>query len=128
MTVLGYLKVSTDLARDAIADLDRHTIERPQAREAQRVLAAKVTELVHGPEEARRAALASQALFGQGELRDLDERTLDAAMAETPTGQVLLADRPTIVDLLVVSGLVNSKGAAHGPRRWCIGEQRQSRR
>ena len=110
--VLGYLKVFTDLSRDRIAELDRHTVERPHAREAQRVLAAEVTALVHGPAEAQRAARASQALFGQGELRDLDERTLDAAMAEAPAGQVFLADRPTIVDLLVVSGLVNSKGAA----------------
>jgi len=110
--VTGYLKVFTDLSRDAIADLDRRTVERPHAREAQRVLAAEVTALVHGPAEVRRAAMASQALFGRGELRDLDERTLDAVMAEAPTGRVRLADRPTIVDLLVVSGLVDSRGAA----------------
>jgi tyrosyl-tRNA synthetase len=110
--VISYLQVFTDLARDGIAELGRHIVERPHGREAQRVLAAEVTALVHGPEEARRAALASQALFGQGELRELDQRTLDAAMAEAPTGQVLLANRPTIVDLLVVSGLASSKGAA----------------
>ncbi len=108
----GYLKVFTELSRDDIADLERQTVERPHARAAQRVLAAKVTALVHGSEEAGRAAAASQALFGQGELRELDERTLDAAMAEAPTGQVLLADQPTIVDLLVASGLADSKGAA----------------
>ena len=51
----GSLKVFTDLSRDAIADLDRHRIERPHARQTQRVLAAEVTALVHGPEEARRA-------------------------------------------------------------------------
>jgi tyrosyl-tRNA synthetase len=110
--VIGYLKVFTDLSRDVIADLDHHTSEHPHVRKAQRVLAAEVTALVHGPDEARRAAAASQALFGQGELRDLDERTLQAVMAEAPTGQVLLADRPTIVDLLVISGLADSKGAA----------------
>ncbi|MGH3835221.1 MAG: tyrosine--tRNA ligase [Pseudonocardiaceae bacterium] len=109
---VGYLKVFTELSRDDIADLDRQTVERPHARAAQRVLAAEVTALVHGSEEARRAAAASLALFGQGELRELDERTLDAAMAEAPTGQVLLADQPTIVDLLVASGLADSKGAA----------------
>lgn len=110
--VIGYLKVFTDLSRDVIADLDHHTSEHPHARRAQRVLATEVTALVHGPAEARRAAVASQALFGQGELRDLDARTLEAVMAEAPTGQVLLADRPTIVDLLVISGLADSKGAA----------------
>jgi tyrosyl-tRNA synthetase len=110
--VINYLKVFTDLSREEITDLDRQTTDRPQVRKAHRVLAEQVTALVHGPAEARRAALASQALFGQGELRELDQRTLDAAMAEAPTGVVLLADRPTIVDLLVASGLTNSKGAA----------------
>jgi tyrosyl-tRNA synthetase len=107
-----YLRVFTDLSREEIAALDIETAQRPHARAAQRVLATEVTALVHGPAEARRVASASQALFGQGELRDLDERTLDAAMAQAPTGQVQLADRPTIVDLLVVSGLADSKGAA----------------
>jgi tyrosyl-tRNA synthetase len=110
--VIGYLKVFTDLSRDEITDLARQTVKRPQAREAHRVLAEEVTAKVHGPEEARRAVSASRALFGQGELHDLDQRTLDAAMAEAPTGQVRLADRPTIVDLLVVSGLADSRGAA----------------
>ena len=110
--VIGYLKVFTELSRDDITDLDRQTAEHPHARQAQRVLAAEVTAMVHGAEEARRTVVASEALFGRGELRDLDRRTLDAAMAEAPTGEALLADRPTIVDLLVASGLASSKGAA----------------
>ena len=68
--------------------------------------------MVHGDAEAARVAAASEALFGHGDLREVDERTLAAAMAEAPTGHVHLADRPTIVDLLVVSGLASSKGAA----------------
>lgn len=107
-----YLRVFTDLPREDIVELDRHTVERPGQRAAQRALAAQVTALVHGHEEACRTEAASQALFGQGQLRALDKRTLDTAMAEAPTGQVLLADRPTIVDLLVASGLATSKGAA----------------
>jgi tyrosyl-tRNA synthetase len=110
--VISYLKVFTELPEADIAELERQTVERPHVRDAQRVLAAEVTALVHGPGEARRAIVASEALFGRGELRDLDGPTLDAAMAEAPTGAVLLADRPTIVDLLVVSGLAESKGAA----------------
>lgn len=110
--VIGYLKVFTELPCDDITDLDRQTAEHPHARQAQRVLAAEATALVHGAEEARRTVVASEALFGRGELRDLDRRTLDAAMAEAPTCEALLADRPTIVDLLVASGLASSKGAA----------------
>jgi tyrosyl-tRNA synthetase len=42
----------------------------------------------------------------------LDAATLAAAMAEVPTGEVKLADGPTIIDLLIAGGLVDSKGAA----------------
>ncbi|HEX2263179.1 MAG TPA: tyrosine--tRNA ligase [Pseudonocardiaceae bacterium] len=110
--VAGYLRVFTDFSREEIAALELETAQRPHVRTAQRTLAAEVTALVHGSQEAHRAVAASQALFGHGELRELDARTLDAAMAEAPTGQVLLADQPTIVDLLVASGLADSKGAA----------------
>jgi tyrosyl-tRNA synthetase len=67
---------------------------------------------VHGERETAQVVAASQALFGRGELRDLDAATLDAAMAEAPTGTARLAEEPTIVDLLVTAGLSPSRGAA----------------
>lgn len=106
------LRLFTFLPAEEIAELERQTAERPQARVAQRRLAQELTDLVHGPEETRRVQAASQALFGRGELRELDERTLAASMAQAPTGEVRLAQEPTIVDLLVASGLVDSRGAA----------------
>lgn len=108
----NYLRVFTDLGRDDINELERAVAQRPQAREAQRALAEEVTSLVHGADETRRVVLASQALFGRGELRELDAATLTAAVAETPTGEAALRDRPTIIDLLVSSGLVDSRSAA----------------
>ncbi len=110
--VAGYLRVFTDLGREEITDLERQTAERPQQRSAQRCLATEVTTLVHGAAEAARAAAASQALFGSGELGELDEETLTAVMAEAPTGEVRLSEEPTIVDLLVACGLAESRGAA----------------
>ena len=67
---------------------------------------------MHGSHATEQVIAASGALFGRGELRDLDASTLDAAMAEVPTGTARLADEPTIVDLLVSSGLAESRGAA----------------
>ena len=67
---------------------------------------------MHGDHETEQVIAASQALFGRGELRELDSSTLNAAMAEVPTGSVRLAEEPTIVDLLVASGLTPSRGAA----------------
>jgi tyrosyl-tRNA synthetase len=110
--VVGYLKVFTDLGREEIEDLAERTEKAPAARAAQRVLAEQATTLVHGKDETQRVIAASQALFGRGELRELDGATLAAVMAEAPTGEVRLADEATVVDLLVSSGLVDSKSAA----------------
>ncbi len=110
--VLRYLRMFTFLPREEIDALAADLAERPHLRSAQRRLAAEFTRLVHGDHETEQVIAASQALFGRGELRELDESTLTAAMAEAPTGTVRLAEEPTIVDLLVTSGLSPSKGAA----------------
>ncbi len=55
----------------------------------------------------------ARALFGRGELRELDAGTLDAALAEVPHGRgAARPNGPTIVDLLVATGLAESRGAA----------------
>ncbi|MFI7678870.1 tyrosine--tRNA ligase [Actinophytocola sp. NPDC049390] len=110
--VLRYLRMFTFLPREEIDALEKDTVERPHLRAAQKRLAAEFTTLVHGQHATDQVVAASGALFGRGELRDLDESTLTAAMAEVPTGTARLADKPTIVDLLVTSGLVESRGAA----------------
>jgi len=110
--VLRYLRLFTFLPREEIDSLEQDLAERPHLRAAQRRLAEEFTRLVHGDEETQQVIAASQALFGRGELRELAESTLSAAMAEAPTGSVRLTDQPTIVDLLVASGLTPSRGAA----------------
>jgi tyrosyl-tRNA synthetase len=109
---LRYLRMFTFLSREEIDELTRSTEQKPHVRAAQRRLAEEFTVLVHGEHETRQVVAASQALFGKGELRELDAATLDAAMAEAPTGKVSLAEEPTIVDLLVTAGLADSRGAA----------------
>ncbi|WP_103350098.1 tyrosine--tRNA ligase [Amycolatopsis sp. CA-128772] len=110
--VVRYLRMFTFLGQEEIAALAEDTEQRPHLRAAQKRLAEEFTTLVHGEEQTRQVINASQALFGRGELGDLDERTLDAAMAEVPNGKVDPAGEPTIVDLLLAGGLVDSKGAA----------------
>ncbi len=110
--VIRYLRMFTFLPREEIDALEEDTRERPYLRAAQKRLAAEFTTLVHGQRATDQVVAASGALFGKGELRDLDESTLTAAMAEAPTGAARLADKPTIVDLLVTSGLAESRGAA----------------
>lgn len=111
--VVPYLKVFTFRSREEIEELARTVAERPAAREAQRALAHDVTTLVHGPDATAKVVAASQALFGRGDLTELDEATLRAAVAELPRAPVktLDADGPLVVDLLAAAGLVAGRGA-----------------
>jgi tyrosyl-tRNA synthetase len=112
--VPNLLRVFTFRSRAEIEELERETAESPAARIGQRVLAEDVTTLVHGPEEYARVVGASQALFGQGDLRALDAKTLAAALAEVPSvtlpasGDAL----PPVADLMAATGIVPSKSAA----------------
>jgi tyrosyl-tRNA synthetase len=110
--VLKYLRMFSFLTADEIAGLAEDTEQRPHLRAAQRRLAEEFTTLVHGEAQTRQVMAASQALFGRGELGELDAATLDSVMAEVPTGEVKLAEEPTIVELLIAGGLVEGKGAA----------------
>ncbi len=113
-SVIGtYLRVFSFRSHDEIAALEEASASRPDAREAQRALASELTELVHGTDAAARAADASRALFGDGDLAALDAATLEAAFADLPRAAVESGDGlPTVLDLLVASGLSESRGAA----------------
>jgi tyrosyl-tRNA synthetase len=112
--VPGLLRVFTFRTKDEIDDLERAIAERPAARQAQLVLAEDVTELVHGKQELARVQAASRALFGQGELAELDEATLAAAIAEVPHASVTVppGSLPMVADLMAAAGIVASKSEA----------------
>ena len=130
----GLLRVFSFASRAEIEELERELAESPAARAAQRALADEVTRLVHGDAELAKATTAARALFGQGDLRDLDEATLAAAIAEIPSAEVDQAVRHwvgpaagddarregwaadgqnlSIADLMAACGIVASKSAA----------------
>ena len=124
-----YLRLFTFLSQEEIEELEKATAERPHERAGQRRLAAELTTLVHGAHQTEQVIAASTALFGRGDLRALDAGTLDAALAEVPTATVQLPTRPSIVDLLVATGLVAEPGRrpARGRRGRGLREQRQGR-
>ena len=113
-SVVGaYLRVFSFRSHDEIEALEAAVHERPEAREAQRALAEEVTALVHGSAAAAGAAEASRALFGQGDLASLDAATLEAAFADLPRASVASGNGlPSVLDLLVASGLSESRGQA----------------
>ncbi|WP_018657964.1 tyrosine--tRNA ligase [Actinomadura flavalba] len=107
-----YLKVFSFRSREEIEALVKEGAERPAARAPQRALAEEMTTLVHGADETARVIAASRALFGQGSLDELDERTLRSALAEVPRAALPSGALPPVADLLVASGLCKSKSEA----------------
>ncbi|MBX8996543.1 tyrosine--tRNA ligase [Corynebacterium testudinoris] len=110
--VIRYLRWFTFLSQEELDELEVEVAERPFKREAQKRLAREMTNLVHGEEATAAVELAAQALFGRAELSELDEKTLASAVSETQVFEVTGDQSRTIVDLLVGSGLADSKGAA----------------
>lgn len=85
----------------------------PGAREAHRELAREVTTLIHGESETVKVEAAAKALFGHGEINDLDADTLAGALSELPRTTIPRGSSiPTWVDLIVATGLIESKSAA----------------
>ena len=109
---IRYLRWFTFQPADEIAELEEATASRPHERAAQRQLARELTTLVHGEAATLAVEHASQALFGRGELSRLDEPTLAAALREAAVAELKPGAPDGIVDLLVASGLSESKGAA----------------
>jgi tyrosyl-tRNA synthetase len=136
--VPGLLRVFSFRSRAEIEALEQQSRDEPAARAGQRALAGEMTDLVHGGDETAKAIAASRALFGQGDVAELDEKTLAAALAEVPSATVYVgpnplipvrspassqpdqpafvadsvADLPPVADLMAAVGLEPSKSAA----------------
>ena len=110
--VVPYLKILTFLSETEISELAAQVESAPERREAQKALARELTTLVHGADQYQRVEAASKALFGQGELRDLDGATLAGALAEVPRASVPAGELPAMIDLMAMTGIVDSKSAA----------------
>jgi tyrosyl-tRNA synthetase len=113
--VIQYLKYFTYLDWDSIADLERSTEKSPERREAQRVLAAEVTRLVHGDDQVQRAERASSVMFRE-DITSLAADDVLAVFDDVPSTDVGAAEWGAegifVVDLLARSQLAPSKGEA----------------
>lgn len=107
---IARLKVFTFLSREEIDGLALQVQEKPHLREAQRTLAFQVTSLVHGVEATLAVIAASAAVFGHGELGDLDLATLVSATSELPRAAV--TEGASIIELLVSTNLSKSNSEA----------------
>jgi tyrosyl-tRNA synthetase len=111
--VIQYLKLFTFLDQEAIGELESALQTRPEQRQAQRVLAREMTQRVHGETALTQAEQASEALFG-GEVSGLSPGEIEDIFSDVPSKEIprdQAADMP-VLDLLVNSGLLKSKGEA----------------
>jgi tyrosyl-tRNA synthetase len=97
-----FLRLYTDLPLDEIARLE--ALPGAEINDAKKVLANAATTLLHGPEEAAKAAAAAQAAFEQGKLSD-DLPTHEIARSDLDAGIVLAT-------LAADAGLAASRGEA----------------
>ncbi len=107
--VVRYLKLFTFLSQDDIRVLESKVQSDPAGREAQHLLAYECTKLVHGEDAASAATVASRILFQASNEIPIGETTA-TLLRELPHTQV--EPGISLVDLLVRTGLAESKGAA----------------
>ncbi|WP_349310447.1 tyrosine--tRNA ligase [Microbacterium sp. MM2322] len=108
--VVQRLKIFTFLTREKIEEYAGLVETEPFRRAAQKRLALEVCAVVHGLEATEAVIAATEALFGQGDLRSLDAATLRSALSELPH---VVAEQPVpIVQALIDTALVPSASEA----------------
>jgi tyrosyl-tRNA synthetase len=108
--VIRFLKYFTFLQPSEIERLEEELRTAPEKREAQRVLAREVTELVHGREALASAINITKALF-DGDVTQLTVTELEEAFKDAPV--TTLPDEPIgLVDLLTQAKAASSKREA----------------
>jgi tyrosyl-tRNA synthetase len=106
-----YLRWFTLLGRDAIEELERDLVGRPEARAAQRALARDVTTRTHGPDATAHAEQVSAAAFAREPIRDAAVLvTLHESVGGFSFTDADLAGGPLAI--AVASGLFASAGEA----------------
>jgi tyrosyl-tRNA synthetase len=112
--VVRFLNTFTFLTKDKIAELAAQQQSNPGAREAQRELARKATEIIHGTTEATYAEAAAKALFS-GEIGTLSLSLLNDVFASVPSSthdKAKLGSGVGVLDLVVQTQLASSKREA----------------
>ncbi|HFI0467552.1 TPA: tyrosine--tRNA ligase [Streptococcus suis] len=106
-----FLKIFTFLSLDEIAEIEEQFDAARHERLAQKILAKEVVTLVHGEEAYNQALNITEQLFA-GNIKKLSAKELKQGLSNVPNYAVQAEDNLNIVELLVTSGIVNSKRQA----------------
>ena len=109
--VYNFLSYFTFLSPQEIATIEAADKASGQKPEAQRVLAEKATELVHGKAALEAAQRISQSLFS-GSLETLTESDLEQLAQDGMPGVQLEKSVASLIDTLVAANLAKSKSEA----------------
>jgi len=109
--VIQYLKYFTFLSKEEIESLEKKVQKNPQKREAQKVLANKVTSLVHGEKVARFAEKISQKLF-YDDTQDFSEEELQMIFENIKIISFQNIKEINLIDLLIDAKVCSSKRQA----------------
>lgn len=106
------LKIFTFLSLEEIAEIEEQFEAARHERLAQKVLAREVVSLVHGKVAYEQAVKTSEILFGGGDLRQLDAKSILTGLKAAPQHQVTDDEDLTLVELLISAGIAPSKRQA----------------
>ena len=106
------LKIFTFLSLEEIAEIEEQFEAARHERLAQKVLAREVVSLVHGKAAYEQAVKTSEILFGGGDLRQLDAKSILTGLKAAPQHQVTDDEDLTLVELLISAGITPSKRQA----------------
>lgn len=112
--VITYLKLFTFLEQARINELEMEVETYPEKREAQRILAARCTAIVHGAAAVEAVEAASRILFSDS-METPTVETIQLLSVEVPSTEISrreLESKIGLVDLLVRTRMAESKGAA----------------
>ena len=109
--VEGYLKIFTELDKEAIDSVMKEFKKNKKDRLAQKTLAYAVTTLVHGEEKAEAAKIASEVLFGGADPGALGAEEYQLLKGELPVVQAGKGDN--LLQVLVEAGLASSNTEAN---------------
>lgn len=112
--VIAYLKLFTFLEQARISELEQEVKTHPEKREAQRVLAAECTGIVHGTATVEAVEAASRILFSES-VETATGDTIKLLSVEVPSTEISRSELETkigLIDLLVRTRMAESKAAA----------------
>ncbi len=107
--IIDYLKKLTFLSKEEIEDIERRHKEKPELREAHKILAREVITDLHGEEAYLEAVNISEALFS-GNIENFTENDIKDAFKGIEPFKI---DKDmSLVDLLIYGGICSSKREA----------------